>query len=110
MMGIGTFTNPSVIPLQATWLNLDGSPKIGGTTVASSTVRVLRGTGAGTVTEVLPTTALVQIPGTPTFQYLWVSPPLTVAENLLVEYTATDSEGATGRVIETLTVFNQQDE
>jgi hypothetical protein len=106
-MGLAVFTNPTVVPLQVTWQNLDGSPKLGPVTVVASSVRVMRATGPGTVVEVLSASALTQIAGTSTFQYLWASPPLPTAENLLVEYTATDSQGAIGIVMETLTVFDE---
>lgn len=106
-MGLGTFTNPASLPLWVIWQRLDGAPKLD---VVSSSVRVLRPSGSGTVVQVLAPTALVNVAGTPLWQFVWSAPTLTVEENLLVEYTAVDSEGATGIVTEGLAIFDEAKE
>lgn len=100
-MPITTPTNPASITLEVTWQNFEGAEKMD---VVSSTVTVFHRDAAGLRVVDLAATSLVQDAGTSTWKLAWVSPPLPVAGNYVVEYRGTDADGAVGVQREDLTV------
>ena len=97
--------DPSQVVLEAVARNPDGTAK---TDVVSGTVRVYHMVGA-VETEVLASTALVQVGSSATWRFLW-SPTSLAAGNYVAEYELTDSEALVGLDIEDVVIedFAQQ--
>lgn len=103
-MAIERFTNPALIPLQVTYQDFEGRPKLDILTVS---VRVYHVTAGGAEVNDLAPTALVRIGASSTWRYNWVSPPLTTPGAYVAEYKAADPDIAERVDIEDITIFDQ---
>jgi hypothetical protein len=95
--------NPASVVLQALPQNLNGTPK---TVLLGASVRVYHIDLSGFEVEDLPLTALVQIPASYAWRYLW-EPTSLAPDHYFAEYTLLDADSITAVFIEDIIIMTK---